>query len=194
MQETGKTSIVYALTIKDLVAYNLFAFRTSPKVREIQHRILISRTLVTFFCVLPVLWFTGLLPFWPSLGTSLLCTLWAVGCTLYYQRRGYIKRVRKLVEKQELPPGWQGEHTLEVDEDGIIVTSAYSRVQYAWGALQRIESEPGYTYIFLGGLAYIIRHDAIMSGDLPTCLEQIGRHFQSDRKLTPRLPSQPSIQ
>jgi hypothetical protein len=186
MQEAASSSVTYTLTMEDLVTFNLFNFRHSPTIRKIQRRALISWPLTTFLCVLGVLLLTRLLPFWPALCTAFACTVWTAGCMVYYQKHGYIKRVRKLAQQiysENKHPGLIGEHTLEVDSEGITHVNAYSRTRYAWGALERIETEPGYTYLYLGSQTFILRHQAIISGDFKAFLEQISRHHQPDRAI-----------
>ena len=186
MQEISASRIVYTLTMEDLITFNLFHFRNSAVVRKTQRRSLVTYSLTTFLCVMGATVFTSLLPFWPAFATAVVSTLWIAGYMLYYQKRGYIKRVRKVVQQmyfENKQPGLLGEHSLEVDEDGITHVSAYSRTRYAWGALERIETETGYTYLYLGAQTFILRHETISSGDFKTFLEQIGRHHQPDRAL-----------
>lgn len=181
MQEIVKSSVVYTLALEDVIASNLFYFRNSSTIRNMQRRSLIMASLTAFFCGLGVPLLTGLMPFWPSLVVAIACTAYTAGYYRYYHKRGYIKRVRKMVKKmiaENKSPGLLGEHTLEVDEEGIIHINAFTRSHYTWGALNKIETEPGYTYISLGTQTFIIRHEGIVSGNFKGFLERIGQHHQ----------------
>jgi hypothetical protein len=172
----------------DLVAFNLHHFRHSPTIRSMQRRSFVISTLAAFFCALGVSLVTRVMPFWPSLLTAFSVAAYTGLYFLYYFKRGYIKRVSKMVRRmysEDKNPGTLGEHTLEVDEEGFTDLTDYRHTRYAWGALVRIESEPGYTYLYTGSQsAFVIRHEAITSGDFKTVLEQMGRHYQPDKTLT----------
>lgn len=181
MQNTEPARLVYSLSMEDLAAQQLFQFRHSPTVRKTLRRSMIGSSLAVFLCILCATWLTRLTPFWLSLVAAIAGTLWTVGYYLYFQKRGYIKRVRKLVQNmyaENRSADLLGEHTLEVDAEGITHISAHSRTRYAWEALRKIESEPGYTYMYLGPLVFVIHQEAILSGDIKVFLEQIGRYHQ----------------
>ncbi len=197
MQEIGKSSIVYTVTMADLVAYNLYYFRHSSAIRRRQRRSLIVVPSGIVAVALAVYFLTPIIPLWFCLVWGLCSTLLTVGPMVYYQKRGYIKRVPKMVQQmysEDKNPGLLGEHTLEVDEEGFTVATDYQHTCYSWGALVRIETEPGYTYLYTGAInGYVIRHDAITSGNFKAVLEQIGRHYQPDKTLPPRVSSQSHV-
>ncbi len=185
MQEIAKTTVVYTLTLEDLTAFNLFSFRNSSTIRAMQRRSLISASLTTFFFALGVSLLMRL-PFWASLWYPIACMVGTAAYFRRYHKHGYIKRLGKLVERtysENKQPGLLGDHTLEVDAEGITHVNPYSRAQYAWGALERIETEPGYTYLYLGAQTFIIRHEAIVSGDFKAFLEKISQHHQPGRTI-----------
>ena len=105
----------------------------------------------------------------------------------YYYTRGYIGRLGQITRKlyaEDKNPGMVGGHVLEVDEQGFVDRTDYQESRYAWGALVRIEIEPGYTYLFTGAAsAFVIPHKAITGGDFPALLEQIRMHYHPERSL-----------
>ncbi len=76
-----------------------------------------------------------------------------------------------------------GEHMLSVDENGILGVSKYSETRLAWGAIDKIESEKDYTYIYITEVsAIIIPHQNITEGDLPALLQAIKTHYKPDQQ------------
>jgi hypothetical protein len=186
MQELTKSSVTYSVTMEDMAAFNLFHFRNSPTIRRMQRRYLIKYSLLMFpigFCMASF----ARMPLWPALCVALFGTVSMAAYFLYYQKRGYIPRLRKMVQRlytEDQNPGVLGEHTLEVDEEGFTDLTAYRHSRYAWGGLVRIEAEPGYTYLYTGSQsAFIIPHQAITDGDFKAVLKQISRHYQPDKTL-----------
>jgi hypothetical protein len=185
MQETTKSTIVYTLTMEDLLAHSLFEFRRLPAWQNGQRNI---------YMVFPIIF--GALLLWyrvpdPSLIAAFAFSLWLALYSVYDRKRGYIKRVRKSLQAtlaKHSYPGLLGEHKLEVDEDGITHTSTFSRTQYAWGALKQIESEPPYTFIDVGDLTFILRNESLISGDLRDFLEKIGRYHKSGQTIAQQRP------
>ena len=77
-----------------------------------------------------------------------------------------------------------GEHRVSLDDNGIVTSSKYSETRFAWGAIDKIESEEGYTYIYMTGIsAIIIPHNNITEGDFEAMLKAIKTHYKQDQQL-----------
>lgn len=80
--------------------------------------------------------------------------------------------------------GFLGEHDIEIVEDGVIARSAYSETKTAWGAVERIETTPEHTFIYISAVtALIIPHDRITEGDYKAFLSELGQRFQPGQRL-----------
>ena len=186
MEEIARTSVVYNVTMDDMVAFNEFHMRGSRTMRSIWRRCLVAFPLLAFVFSMALLWHGEMVSVWPALFTAAVCAAGAAGYVLLLKHL-YAGRLRKSVRalySEDQNPCALGEHTLEVDEEGFTVVSRYSRCRYAWGALVKVETEPRYSYIYLGAVnALVIPHGEIVSGDFRAVLEQIGRHYHPDKAL-----------
>lgn len=77
-----------------------------------------------------------------------------------------------------------GEHELEISADGIIERTLYNETKSAWGAVEKIESNPEYTFIYMNSVtAHVIPTRRIIEGDLSEFLTTLGQHYQPDQQL-----------
>ena len=173
----------------DLVAANIYHTKNSPTVRSMQRRQMMSLVPVMFIATFIL---ANALPHSPGISYPLIvaavCASWTAGYLIYYYKHGYIKRMRKMLAKlysEGKSPSMLGEHVLEVDENGFTDRTKVNESRYSWGALQRIESEPGRTYLYVGAVnAFVIPHSAITEGNLAALLEQVKIHYRPDAALT----------
>jgi hypothetical protein len=187
MSSQPTAQIRYELTLDDLIAFNLFTFRNSPTIRSLQVR----NTLITSPIVFVIALALGMVVphhnHWYPLVVAGLSTGSLGAYYAYYFKRGYIKRCSDHVRKiyaEGSNPGLIGEHVLEVDSEGIVSRTQYSESRLAWGALTKVENEPGFTYLFTGAnRAITIPHNSIVEGSLPALLQVVRANYHADAKL-----------
>lgn len=115
----------------------------------------------------------------------------AIGAAAYvliYPRlmRNHIRKVSRKLYSEAANRTVLCWHELEIYEGGFIERTAYNENRSAWGAIERIESAPGYTFIYIGpGNAHVIPHQRIAEGDLREFLVELGKHFRPDATLQP---------
>lgn len=72
-----------------------------------------------------------------------------------------------------------GEHSLDVDDQGFTHRTRFSETRYAWGALERIETEPNHTYWYINSCqAIVIPHQKIIEGSFPAVLSATKQHYK----------------
>jgi len=117
-----------------------------------------------------------------SVGAGVVAAFYA-----WYFKFAYPGRLRKVLKKlyaEDKNPGVLGARSLEVDEGGFTLTTAFSQTRCAWGQLVRIESEPGYTYLFTSSVnAVAIPHASIEAGNLRGILAEVERHYHPEKVL-----------
>ncbi|HEV2474474.1 MAG TPA: YcxB family protein [Chthonomonadales bacterium] len=107
-------------------------------------------------------------------------------------RRRFRRRVAKMYGEgaNKTVLGW---HEMELLEDGFRTRTEYTESKTAWGAIEKIESAPGYTYIYIGAhSAHIIPHAKITDGNLRLFLEELGQRYRPDTRLPPA-PAPPHL-
>ncbi len=171
----------------DLVAFNVFHTRNSPSLRKMRRRAIVNIAVFMFLLLFGVA--QGLTaPFGSALLTAIIGAATAAGYVFLFQKTRFVPRIRKVVQavfSDDNNPGLIGEHTLEVDEEGFTHTTRVCTSRYSWGGLVRVESEPGYTYLYTGAQsAHVIPHAAITSGNFRAVLEQIKQHYHPEAALS----------
>ena len=69
-----------------------------------------------------------------------------------------------------------GPHTLELNDQGLFETTAFSNTSYKWEAVTNIETDKQNIYVFLGKLkAYVIPRSSIDSAIQQSLLEELNR-------------------
>ena len=189
MEEVAKNTIKYDMSIDDLTAFSLYYARSSPALRSTQRRYAMVWLPILFMATL-ALGFKlpdASLPMTPLI-LAVSTTVIMAGYLAYYFKYGWLQRYRRVIGKlyaEGKSPGLVGEHTLEIDENGITERTEFKETRHAWGGLVRIESEPGYTYLFTGASsAIIIPHQSITDGNFPALLEQVKLHYRPDAKIS----------
>ena len=188
MEEIGKSSIVYNVSLEDLGKVQHVFSRTSKTIRQARLRRSIGIPVSIFLIVLGAL-VASSADVGTALYMALLGSLYVAGILYLSVKYQYPRRLKKMLRRlldEDRNPGLIGERTLEVDEDGFTLTTGYSQTRCAWGQLVRIESEPDYTYMYTGaGNAVIIPHTSIEAGNLRALLAEVERHYHPEKLLVP---------
>jgi hypothetical protein len=171
----------------DLFKYNLFFNRTSKTVQKARRRVMIAGPVCMFLISFGIIISSIQDSMWPAfigslIGAGVLALFYA-----WYFKYLYPARLRKLLKKlyaEDKNPGAIGERSLEVDENGFTLTTPFSQTRCAWGQLVRIESEPGYTYLFTSSVnAVPIPHASIEAGNLRAILAEVEKHYHPEKLL-----------
>ena len=187
--EAVQPFIRYSNTVDDLVAFSEFhCFRSleGKKKRRKQIRIWATALALLGLILGYNIFLTTSLGFWiipivtvfiPGIYVFLLQIL--KNCPNYFFRRLVTRGFQKSRNKHFI-----GEHKVLLYDNGIVTSSKYSETRFAWGAIDKIESEEGYTYIYVTGVqAIIIPHDNITEGDFPALLQAIKTYYKPDQQL-----------
>ena len=176
--------IRYEVTIADLIAYDDFACRQSAHLQR--RRYWYRRGVALYILLAPsalVYLFKARTPVLPVFLGSLVAAMFFF---LWYP--GYLTRRRhRLIHKMAAEDGNKsmlGEAELELTENGLISRTDQIETKLAWESLQRIETTPNATYLYVNQVnACVVPHDKVIEGDFPTMLAEIGRRYHPDREL-----------
>lgn len=176
--------IRFERTMDDMIAFNEFHYSHSPVVKKISFRYQWGGAL---FIVI----FSNMVGHWimPEAPPLLMLSVSLVGAVIFASRASAIlkKRMNHNTRKM-LAEGrnasFLGEQQLELTDIGLTARSDYIETKLAWGAIERIESTPDYTFLYLNSVqAYVISHNKIIEGDCRMLLAEIGRRFQPGQRL-----------
>ena len=190
--QTHEAAIRFDISLDDIAVYSGFNYARSAagKVRFKKTRFNLSLTgaLLGISAGLSSLAF--LPPAWCiALGASIaLITLAIFNVQLWHMTHNskfFLKHVTKIYSK-----GYENillcEHRLSVNENGFTDKTAHNEAKYSWASLDRIETEPDFTYLFVSPTsAIVIPHKNIVAGDLPALLNAIKTHYAPGRVLEP---------
>ena len=176
--------IHFERTMDDMIAFNDYHFRHSPYMKRFMfwYRLIGALAII----LLSTLLIQILLPPSPypfGFIMSLIGAGFFVAIAPTMIQRRMKKQARKLYSEGKNASAL-GAQELEVTETGLIARSEYFETKMAWGAIERIESTPTHTFLYLSSVqAYIIPHDKIHEGNYHALLTEIGRRFQPGQKL-----------
>jgi hypothetical protein len=171
--------IRYNNTIDDMVALNTFHQTNSPTAKRMWKLTLWGGTLFLFV----IITLTGRYSLAARIAGGLTGAAFYVVAihVLRYLSMGPLVR-RMYAEGSQ--KGTLGEHEMEVTEQGLVEWTDYNEMKSAWGAIQRIETTPSHTFIYVGPImAYVIPHGAVTEGDLRAFLGELKRHYRPDATL-----------
>ena len=190
--QKAEAKIRYDVSLKDMAMYSGFHFARSAEGKRRINRLRPIFSLVgglVGFCI-GLLFQRIYLYSWNNILAVLSALL---GVILPYVQfwqmandpKFFKKRVTKMYGK-----GYEKtllcEHELIVSESGFIDRTTYHEGKFSWGSLHHIESEPDFTYLYVGPKnAIVIPHKNIIEGDLPSLLTAIKTHYKSDQLLEP---------
>lgn len=180
--------IRFECTMEDVLAFSDFHYQHSPMVNRFifWYRLIGALTIV----LLPSVLIQVLVPDVPllfRLAVSLLCAIgFAFRASAIIKRR-MRKQTLKLYNEGK-NSSFLGKHALELTDTGLITRSEYTETKLAWGAIERIEASPDYTFLYISSVqAYVIPHNRIYEGDFRALMSELGRRFQPGQKL-PQIP------
>jgi hypothetical protein len=171
--------IRYNNTIDDLVAFNAFHYANSPTAKRVWRLVLWGGALL----VLVGTTMTGRYSLAVRIAGGLTGTAFYVVATLLVRRLTMGALIRRFYAEgsQKVTVG---EREMEVTEQGLVERTDYNEMRSAWGAIERIETTPLHTFIYIGPLmAFVIPHGAVTEGDLRAFLVELKRHYRPDATL-----------
>jgi hypothetical protein len=172
----------YENTMEDLLAFQAYHIAHSPTMKRMQVGNRWGGALVIFGLTLWIAKLDTGNMFAGLIGAGVGAGVYALIYPLLV-RRSIRRRTLKLYAEGQ-NKGFLGEHELEVADDGLIGRSPYSESKIAWGTVERIETTPEYTFLYVGSVsAYIIPHNRIIEGDYRAFLTELGQRFHPDQRL-----------
>jgi hypothetical protein len=194
--DAAPVSIRYDVTLDDLVAFNEFHWlRSGEAVRKRQKGAPVGALVVGIVYWLMLSMLSLMLQSTFGLWLSPVLALVVAAFVFWRMRRSTPKwpkwmqrRVRNMystgANKATL-----GEHVVKADNSGLFNTTAYSTTQFAWGALEKIETHGDYTYLYISAVqAIVVPHTRILEGDFAKFLMAVRAHYKADQKLIPSIP------
>jgi len=176
--------IRYERTMDDILALNEFSFHHSPTTKRIVSRYRWTGALAIW--LLAALLVYVLVPAMPIYLTLLLAFIDAAYFAVVAPRI-VLKKTKHNIRKQYAEgqnATLLGEQELELTDTGLIARSKYAETKLAWGAIEKIETTPEHTFLFVSSVnAYIIPHTRILEGDYRALMAEIGRRFQPGQPL-----------
>ena len=185
--QSQEASIRFDIRLDDIAVYSGFNYArsTAGKVRfkKTKFNLFLAGALIGISAGLISL---AILPPALCIGFGALLALISMAI-FYFQIRQiahnpkfFLKRVTEIYSK-----GYENillcEHRLSVNENGFIDKTAHNEAKYSWASLDRIETEPDFTYLFVSPTsAIIIPHKNIVEGDLSALLNAIKTYYQPE--------------
>lgn len=180
--------ITYQLTEQDLIQFSLYLVTHSPHLKRM------NRSMGWFFLVIPISFLIAP-PYVEGIFShkiKLALGLVVFNAVLHYATSPSSKLNKRLMRSAikktmhyHITPGQIGTHSLEIDENGFTDATEYSRHQYAWGTLLRVETEADYTYLHTSdSTAVIIPHQALEKEALVSLLNSIASHYHPEKRIS----------
>jgi hypothetical protein len=176
--------IRFERTLEDLIAFNDFHYRHSQSMKK--YLFWYRWIGALFILLLPPLIMQSYSPDMPlffELGLSLIgAIIFAVNAERIVHRR--IRKQALKLYKEGNNEALLGESVLELTDTGLLARSPLTETKLAWGAIERIETNSDYTFLYIGSVnAYVIPHNRIIEGDYRAFMAEVGRRFQPGQKL-----------
>ena len=180
-----KPFIRYELEVEDYVRFNLFHFHKTKlgrnEVMKYRMKVIALAALILYLigCLAAnsFFWFPFLLL---AFGTTVM---WLK--TLIFYRSTMRSEMKKEFKKSEHKLHLC-EYILSIEETGFVLKTNHSESKIAWAAMEKIETEPDYTYLYIGTKnAVIIPNKSISEGNIATVLNAIKTHYKPGQMLNP---------
>ena len=187
---TEEWSIQFTIEIEDMVAFNEYHYIRTPTgiKRMFQRRVAFSVPIAILLLFLGSMmhrdqswifgiWFPPVLAFMGVLAYNYLELNYLKSPTYF---RNKIRKFYSIADNKSV----LGEHNLRVAREGFVSATKYLETRMSWGALDRIETDSNYTYLYISAVnAIIIPHAKITEGDFPALLQAIKTHYKPDQEL-----------
>lgn len=166
----------YEITIDDLMAFTLHVHETSPTIRRSRRTGVMAFTVAMFaLCLLVYEQFRNPSIFIFGVGAA---GLFAVAHPLLYRRN--LKRISSRLYAEGQNKGIIGEHVAELRDNGLSDTTAFSERTVFWKGIERIETIPGRTLVYLSAAsAQVIPEDSVAEGSYPAFVAELRRRWQN---------------
>ena len=170
--------IRYDITPEDTLAFNLRFHQKSPTLRRTRMWVVIGLSaMIISMCFAASEIIGNPIILWAGIG-------WAAVIAVIYPRlhRRNLKRysARLLAEGQNMK--LFGQHVAELRENGLFDATEFLERTVFWNGIQRIESLPGYTFVYLSTLSgQVIPEKSIIEGDYHAFVEELQRRWRHAR-------------
>lgn len=153
----------YNQSVDDIVAFNIHHLnhsKTGKKALMIQRLVGPIMFIVMFFVITMIsdipAWYWGI-------SFAIAAVLWVI----FYPKsvvKQVEKRVRKMIEEDD-NKGLIGDRVVEISENGIDVTTDYSKVNHSWESVNKIEQDEKYIYIYQSSMSAVMIPKSIFDTD-----------------------------
>lgn len=168
--------IKYDNTMEDMIAFNQHYIETSPVQRKSLFSIRWKMPVLTLI-------FFGILS-WSdhSFGFLIYGLVVAIVLFLVYPamfRKRFAKNIRQLYAERG-SKGVLGLHSLEIDDNGLLVKTDCNEVKSSWNTLDRIVSTDTHTFIYINAnAAIILPRQTIVEGDYDNFVAELNRLYNN---------------
>ena len=116
-----------------------------------------------------------------STDLAFLALIFAVGYFFFIgvsHRKRYLKNFTKMYERSPRQ-GQVGTHLLSFNDIGITEESENTRGTTSWKDVERIESSPDYTFVYVGPVsAYVIPRSGVIEGDYKSFVAELLQRYK----------------
>ena len=165
----------YEITLEDLLAFTLHVHQKSPTMRRIRLRAVIAlAVMIIGLCLIAAEILDNFLVLWAGVG-------WAVFFAAIYPQlyRRNVKRLSTRLYAEGQNKGILGQHVAELRDNGLFDGTAFSERTVFWKGIERIESIPGHTFVYLSAMsAHVIPEDSVTEGNYQAFVEELQKVWQ----------------
>jgi hypothetical protein len=177
--------IRFEVVLADLIAFNRYHCEHSPTVRRMRIGFIWGwSAMILLFplaIAIPILVQGGPIEYLGFIAIGIVAAaLWLILAPRLHRRT--IDRRARLLYGEGENKAHLGIHELELAAEGLIERTARAQSVISWQAIERVVSGSDYTFIYVGALsASVIRHDAILEGDLNAFIGAIEQEINAPK-------------
>ena len=120
-----------------------------------------------------------------STDLAFLALIFAIGYFFFIgvsHRKRYLKNFTKMYERSP-QKGQVGTHQLSFNDIGVTEESENTRGTTTWKNIERIESTPDYTFVYVGPVsAYVIPRSGVIEGDYKSFVTEMLQRYRNSRR------------
>ena len=165
----------YEITLEDLLAFTLHVHQKSPTMRRTRMRAAMGlAAMIIGLCLIAAEVLDNFLVLWAGVG-------WAALFVAIYPRlyRRNVKRLSTRLYAEGQNKGILGQHVTELRDNGLFDGTAFSERTVYWKGIERIESIPGHTFVYLSAMsAQVIPEDSVTEGNYQAFIDELQNRWQ----------------
>ena len=164
---TVTRQVEYELTPDDLFAFQWRAYQRSPSGQRARRNRYISvvlialgvTTLPAFFAGYPVLTWFNVLAF-------VVVLVVIAPASALIERYLTQRAIREFVRREKPGQGQLGRHTITLQDEGVLETTATGQMRTTWAGVDRVEDDDRYIFVYISAAsAHVIPRRAFSGSD-----------------------------